>query len=378
MPSEMTPIFRGACATFSLGLGMALVGCGGGGSGTPRPTATPNPNATGTPTPTATSNGSGPVTSKQLVFVSTRSGASEIYKANTDGTNAVQLTHFAGTKYQPIEKPSLSPDGQRIVFQYGNSNTTATTANPAINIEIALIYTDGTGLIDLTNDNTPAGRPDDFNPVFSTDNNFIFWTSTRAVGTVEKVPHIWRMSGAVGDEGNGQTNTPFIAEPSSSPSVNRNTLAYIATAQTSDPITIQPLSGGSLAGNANRIGGNIAGSSAFNLALSPDGARVAFSTSPSKPSPSMTAASSPATLNIFNVSAIGPSVAMPSAGASNGGSAWSRDSNTLYFDAAGGTNTNRQIFSVDSSSSFKGAPKQVTTDAQGTSTNFSPAFLPGG
>lgn len=368
----MIPILRGACAFSGLALGVALVGCGGGGSGLPKPTATPNPNATGTPVPTATSNGSGPVTSRQLVFVSTRSGASEIYKANTDGTGAVQLTHFAGTKYQPIEKPSVSPDGERIVFQYGSSNTTATTANPAINIEIALIYTDGTGLTELTTDNTTAGRPDDFNPVFSPDNKFIFWTSTRAVGGVEKVPHIWRMNGAVGAEATEQAI--FVSEPSSSPSINGNTLAYIATAQTSFPITIQPLSGGSLAGNANRIGGNAAGSSAFNLALSPDGQRVAFSTSPSKPSNSATTSSVPATLNIFNVSSTGPSVAMPSAGTSNGGAAWSRDSKTLYFDTSGGTNANRQVFSV--ASPFTTAPRQVTTDAQGA--NFSPAFLSGG
>lgn len=351
---------------------MTLVGCGGGGSGVSTPT--PRPGATATPTPTG-GNGSGPITSNQLVFVSSRSGSTEIYKANTDGSNPVQLTRIAA-QFPFIEKPSVSPDGKRIVFQYGTPRSTATTASPTDNLEIAVINTDGTGLIKLTKDDAAAGRPDDYSPVFSADNKFICWTSERATSNSDKVAHIWRMNGAVGGEATNQAL--FVSEPSSSPSINRagNTLAYIAVAQTSYPITIQQLSSNALSGSARRIGGNIKGGSVFNLALSPDGARVAFSTVQSLPSGSMATTSTPASLNVLNVSS-GTSAlttTAPSGGTSNGGSAWSRDSQTLYFDAAGGATANRQIFSV--AAPFTATPRQVTTDASGA--NYSPSFLTGG
>jgi Tol biopolymer transport system component len=50
---------------------------------------------------------------KRIVFHSTRSGASEIWAANADGSNAVRLTNFNA----PITgSPRWSPDGQWIVF----------------------------------------------------------------------------------------------------------------------------------------------------------------------------------------------------------------------------------------------------------------------
>jgi Tol biopolymer transport system component len=370
----MTTFFRGACASLALGAGVALAGCGGGGGGIPNPTATPVPGTTPTPRPTGTPtpNGSGPITSSQLVFVSTRSGSSEIYKANTDGTSAVQLTTIGKTMGLAIKKPSVSPDGRRIVFQFGIPRTDSGGTN---NLEIAVINTDGTGFKQLTNDTTDAGRPDDYNPVFSADNRFIFWTSERGTSNSDRVPHIWRMDGAVGNAAANQGL--FIAEPSLSPSVNStgNTLAYIARDQTSAPIAIQPLSGNALSGTVRRIGSG-SGGSIFNLALSPDGSRVAFS-GVTGSTAGMSAASmdsATAQINILNVSTGASVGSVPTGGTSNGGSAWSRDSLTLYFDAAGGTNANRQIFSL--ASPFTGTPKQLTTDAQGA--NFSPSFLPNG
>ncbi len=363
----MTTFFRGACASLTLGAGVVLAGCGGGGSGLPRPTSTPVPGTTATPTPSGTSNGSGPITANQLVFVSTRSGSSEIYKANADGSNAVQLTTIGRTMGLPIEKPSVSPDGRRIVFQFGKPATGGTD-----NLEIAVINTDGTGFRQLTTDTTAAGRPDDYSPVFSADNRYIFWTSQRATTNSDRVPHIFRMDGAPGNAGGNPIQ--LVVEPSLSPSVNStgNTLAYIARDQATSPITIQPLSNGALSGTARRIGGNVSGGSLFNLALSPDGTRVAFSTVQSIPSGAMTTTSVPASLSILNV-ATGASIGTASGGTSNGGSAWSRDSQTLYFDAAGGTTANRQIFALDAP--FSAAPRQITTDAQGA--NFSPSFLSG-
>ena len=66
----------------------------------------------------------------QIAFQSDRSGAWEIWKANRDGSNAVQLTHFNG----PLTgTPRWSPDGRQIAF---DSRATG-------NSEIYVIASDG-------------------------------------------------------------------------------------------------------------------------------------------------------------------------------------------------------------------------------------------
>ena len=66
----------------------------------------------------------------QIAFQSDRSGSWEIWKANRDGSNAVQLTHFHG----PLTgTPRWSPDGRQIAFDSRNSG----------NSEIYVIGSDG-------------------------------------------------------------------------------------------------------------------------------------------------------------------------------------------------------------------------------------------
>ena len=66
----------------------------------------------------------------QIAFQSDRSGAWEIWKANRDGSDAVQLTHFRG----PLTgTPRWSPDGRQIAF---DSRATG-------NSEIYVIASDG-------------------------------------------------------------------------------------------------------------------------------------------------------------------------------------------------------------------------------------------
>ncbi|NND96300.1 MAG: DUF4347 domain-containing protein, partial [Pirellulaceae bacterium] len=74
----------------------------------------------------------------QVAFSSNRTGASEIYTMDADGSNVTRLTFDGASAAQP----SWSPDGTQLVFQ--------TTRDG--NEEIYKINSDGTGLTRLTND----------------------------------------------------------------------------------------------------------------------------------------------------------------------------------------------------------------------------------
>ncbi|RYX85242.1 hypothetical protein EON83_06510 [bacterium] len=357
----MTTLVRRGFASSMLGaFSLFLAGCGGGGGGATVPTATPIGTPTGTVTPTATTipgTGGTPVTANQVAFVSNRanpaSDNSDLYKSNIDGSNVVRLTALN----QPIDKPSVSNDGARLVFQIGESNEAGGTNN----IEIAVINANGSGYQKLTDDTTPAGRPDDYNPVFSPNGQYIYWTSTRGGvdengQPVDGVPHIWRMNGAIGNTGSNQQQV--VAEASAYPSVDRNgNLAYVALNQAASPITLRTSTGTLI----KRISDSTPTNSIFDLALSPDGTRIAFSA----------ANTSAAPIRIYNVATGALQGTAPSGGTSNGGSAWSRDSQTLFFDAASGAASRRQVFSSPSPFSTQ---TQITSD--NTSDNFSPAFLP--
>ena len=70
----------------------------------------------------------------QVVFVSNRTGKSQIYKMNTDGTNQVQITNESVDCY----KPALSPDGQKVSFSRNS-------------VDLYVVNIDGTGLTKVTN-----------------------------------------------------------------------------------------------------------------------------------------------------------------------------------------------------------------------------------
>ena len=360
----MTSFVRGACASTSLGFALFLAGCGGGGGGgVTVPTATPTTTATATPTPTA----GGAITSNQLVFVSTRTGNTELFKANADGTSPTQLTTIGRTNGLNIQKPSVSPNGQLIVFQYGTASplppSGSTNNNSTANYEIGIINVNGTGFQSLTNDTQASNRPDDYNPVFSPDGSFIYWTSKGAAlnasgATTTGVPHIFRMSVS------GANKTQLIREESQFPSVDRSgsTLAYAAT----DPSMTAPITLFNLSSNtvSKRIGSGIAPRSVFNLALSPDASRVAFSS---------TTSTGNSQINILNTSNGTTAATIAAGNLFNGGETWSNDSSTLYFDALIAPNTKLQLFSLPAP--FTATPHQLTTDAQGS--NYSAARVTG-
>ena len=107
------------------------------------PTATPTPVPTATPMPTGV-----PVQNFQvgrIAFESTRSGNSDIYVMNADGTGLKQLTNHPEWDHSP----AWSPDGQRIVFHSLRDG----------NWEIYVMNADGTGVTRLTDHPEPDRRP---------------------------------------------------------------------------------------------------------------------------------------------------------------------------------------------------------------------------
>jgi serine/threonine protein kinase/Tol biopolymer transport system component len=113
---------------------------------------------------------------RQVAFVSDRTGDLEIWIADLDGSNPVQLTSLAvaGTA-----TPRWSPNGQTIVFN----------SNPEGQQEIYTIPATGGRPRRLTSH--PAN---DTIPSFSRDGRWIYFTSTRGGGN-----HIWRIPDTGGD-----------------------------------------------------------------------------------------------------------------------------------------------------------------------------------
>lgn len=95
----------------------------------------------------------------QIAFGSDRTGISQIYVMNADGSELTQLTTDGGAQ------PAWSPDGHRITF-----------AGPGVGgaLDVFIINTDGTGLVNLTNSPANDARPD-----WSPDGRTIAFNSNR-------------------------------------------------------------------------------------------------------------------------------------------------------------------------------------------------------
>jgi len=113
----------------------------------------------------------------RIVFESQRSGTQELWVADQDGRNALQLTSFNG---RLGGTPAWSPDGQSIAFDLRNE---------AGRGDIYVIAVRGGAPIRLT-DNTA----DDLVPSWSRDGQSIYFASTRT-GRYQ----VWKMSARGGD-----------------------------------------------------------------------------------------------------------------------------------------------------------------------------------
>jgi Tol biopolymer transport system component len=107
---------------------------------------------------------------KRIVFHSTRSGASEIWASDADGSNAVRLTNFSA----PITgSPRWSPDGQWIVFD----------SNKEGQFEVYRMRANGGTPERLTHHPATDGVPS-----YSYDGRFIYFMSNRSGSN-----QVWKM-----------------------------------------------------------------------------------------------------------------------------------------------------------------------------------------
>jgi len=122
---------------------------------------TSTPEITFTPSPTPQGGGFG-----QFAFASDRSGSTQIYIANTDGSNPTVITNMPDGACQP----TWSPDGAQLVF-------TSPCSGPAEKFGNSILYimnADGTGLAPLLSE--PGG---DYDPAWSPDGTRIVFISRR-------------------------------------------------------------------------------------------------------------------------------------------------------------------------------------------------------
>ena len=128
---------------------------------TPEPTLTPTPVDTPTSTPTPIGGGTG-----QIAFVSDRTGTSQIYIVNSDGSDEHPITNLTDGACQP----AWSPDGEKIVF----ASPCDVDADILVGASLYIIDMNGTNLVQLPT--IPGG---DFEPAWSPDGKRIAFTSMR-------------------------------------------------------------------------------------------------------------------------------------------------------------------------------------------------------
>ena len=112
----------------------------------------------------------------KLAYGSCRSGHWEIYVANRDGSNPVQLTSFGG---RTAGSPQWSPDGAQITFDF----------RPNQHAHIFVIDSNGGPPKQLT-----FGDTDNMLPKYSADGNWIYFARRKPGGS-----DLWKVSRAGGD-----------------------------------------------------------------------------------------------------------------------------------------------------------------------------------
>lgn len=107
---------------------------------------------------------------QRVVFASTRTGYREIWRADIDGSHALQLTDFEGVR---VGSPRWSPDGQTVAFDAFRGG----------NSDIWTVSAEGGAPVRLTTDTS-----NEYRPSFSHDGQWIYFGSNRLGEEIWKVP----------------------------------------------------------------------------------------------------------------------------------------------------------------------------------------------
>jgi Tol biopolymer transport system component len=144
---------------------------------------------------------------RKIAFISNRTGTSEIYVMNADGSGQRRLTRNTASEFAPV----WSPDGTKIAFERRRGD------HWAYNDDIYVMNADGSGLRKLTH--SPA---DDFGAVWSPDGRKIFFVSQR-----DGEDEIYVMNA----DGSGQRNLTRNRANDSAPTVSPDgrTIAFVST-----------------------------------------------------------------------------------------------------------------------------------------------------
>ncbi len=129
---------------------------------------------------------------ERIAFVSTRSGHSEIWMSNAEGSSPIQLTSFAGPH---TSQPRWSPDGQRLVF----------VSRPEGQADLYVVEASGAPPRRLT-----THPLDEMAPSWSADGRWIYFGSRRS-GSWE----VWKVPSKGGEAEQVTSNGGYAAFESS-------------------------------------------------------------------------------------------------------------------------------------------------------------------